>query len=194
MEQDEHAQKLHFLRHGISNFLAGIFFLVLGFQFPTNRIDVISAQRTSWTVGGVLILAAFSVIIAVFPVREGYKGWIERWEARRLSPILYTISMIQLAINFALFYVNNSVLLLTITGIFLLFVLAAVIYMLKKWNILKDIPRLMLATLAFNVLSVTLIFNNANKWQIIPYALIGISLLLVTIWRYAKVHMQSSEQ
>ena len=194
MGQAEHAQKLPFLRHGIANFLAGSFFLVLGFQFPTNGIDVTSAQRISWTVGGILILAAFSVIIAVFPVRKGYKGWVEKWETGRLSPVLYTISMIQLTINFALFYVNNSILLLTITGIFLLFVSAAVMYMLKKWNILKDIPRLMLATLAFNALSVTLIFNNASKCQIIPYALIGISLLLITIWRYEKVHMQSSEQ
>ena len=193
MEQAEHEQSLHFLRRGISNFLAGTFFLVLGFQFPTNGIDVNPAQLMSWIIGGALILAAFSVILAVFPVGKGCKGKVEKWETR-LSPVLYTISMVQLAINFASFYVNDSVLLLTITGIFLLVVSVAAIYMIKKRNILRDIPSLMLATLAFNALSVTSIFIGASKGQIIPYALIGISLLLITIRRYEKAHMQSSEQ
>jgi len=189
MEQAENGQSLHFLRHSVSNFLAGIFLIVTVLKFPTIGIDLKSAQFMSWIIGGVLILVAFSIIIAVFPVRKGYKGWIDKWGAR-LLPVLYTISVVQLAINAVLFYANDLILLLTITGIFLLVLLAAMIYMIKKRGVLSYIPTLMLATLAFNTLSIVLIYIEVNKWQIIPYAGIGILLLIRTIWRYEKEHMQ----
>jgi hypothetical protein len=188
MKQAENGQLLDFLRHGVSNFLAGIFLIVTVLRFPTIGIDLKSAQVMSWIIGGVLILAAFSIIVAVFPVCKGYKGWIDKW-APRLLPVLYTISVVQLGINAIMFYANNLLLLLTITGIFLLVLLAAMIYMIKKRNILNYIPTLMLATLTFNTLSITLIFIEVSKWQIIPYAGIGILLLIRTILRYEKEHM-----
>jgi len=189
MEQAENDQSLRFLRHGVSNFLAGIFLIVTVLRFPIIGIDLKSAQLMSWVIGGVLILAAFSIIIAVFPVRHGYKEWIDKWGAR-LLPVLYTVSVVQLAINTVLFYANDLVLLFTITGIFLLVLLAAMIYMFRKRHILSYIPTLLIATLTFNTLSITLMFLEISKWRVIPYAGIGILLLIRTIFRYEKEHMQ----
>ena len=189
MEQAEGEQLRRFLRHGISNFLAGTFFIVTGFRFTTDGIDVRSAQYMSWIIGGVLIFAAFSLMLAVFIGGRGYGERIEKW-GKRLEPVLYTVSMIQLIFNFVLLYVDNLVFLVTITGIFLLVVLVAVIYMTRRMHILDDIPSLMVATLMFVVVSVTLMFIGASMWQIIPYGLIGIALLLMTIRKYEKAHMK----
>ena len=177
-------------------YLAGIFLIVTVLQVPTipaGGTDVKFAQYMSWIIGGVFIIAAFSVILAVFPVGKGCRGWAEKLDTR-LLPVLYTISIIQLTINVALFYAKNLTLLFTITGIFLLVVVAAVMYMIRKRNVLNYIPTLMMATLTFNVLSITLLCIKVSNWQIIPYAGMGVVLLIRTMFRYGKVHMQKSEQ
>jgi len=192
MEQTENEQLLRFLRHGISSFLAGIFLIITVLQLPTiptSGIDVKFAQYMSWIIGGVFIIVAFSIILTVFPICKVYRGWAEKLETR-LLPVVYIISIAQLSINVALFYVKNLILLFTITGVFLLVVLVAMIYMIRKRNILNYIPTLMAATLTFNALSITLLFMKVSNWQIIPYSVIGIVLLIRTMLRYEKVHMQ----
>ena len=189
MDQAENDQSLHFLRHGVSSFLAGIFLIVTVLGFPTIAIDLRSAQLMSWIIGGTLVLAAFGIILAVFPVCEGYRQWVDKWGAR-LLPVLYTASVVQLAVNAVMLYANNLTLLLTVTGIFLLVLLAAMIYMIKKRSVLNYIPTLLLATLTFNTLSIALILIGVSRWQIIPYAGIGILLLVRTTLRYEEVHMR----
>jgi hypothetical protein len=66
--------------------------------------------------------------------------------------------------------------------------------MIRKRNIFNYIPTLMAATLTFNALSITLLFMKVSNWQIIPYAAMGIVLLIRTMFRYEKVHMQKGEQ
>lgn len=152
-----------------------------------------SAQCLSYIIGGTFIIVAFGIVIAAFPVGKAYTEKLETWEPQ-LLPVLYSISIVQLIINVALFYVSNSTLLFSITGIFLIVVLAALICMIKKRKVLNDIAPLMLATLVFNVLSIVLIFIEVNRWQVAPYLGIGIVLLIRTILIYEKVEKQRGEQ
>lgn len=188
---------LESLREAVSSFLAGSFFIVISLPFLSGGTDDKLAYYVSLVVGGLLIIVGLSEVVEVFLVGKSYGGKIEKWRKRVLAD-LYMVSWVQLGINVAVLYANGLVLLAVITGIFLLVVLAAMIYgmvrVIRQRNLLANIPFLLASALACNTLCIASVAFGLDRWVTISYGAVGIGLLLLTIRKYEKGHMAKGVQ
>jgi hypothetical protein len=129
------------------------------------------------------------IVVASIFFNDKWKQWIKKVEMRT-TPTLYTIILVQLVINEAKFYQTHEILLLSITGIFITLVLAAIFYMVVKVGVLKSVPSLLLGSLSFMMITMILMMIENSKLSILPYGVIGILLLILAIFRFDKLEKQ----
>lgn len=177
---------LNSIKIGSSYFLAGIFLIITVFQMPSTGSDINVVRWFTWLISGTFIITGTVVIVSLFPIKESFKEQIRKLESR-VAPTLYTISLVQLAINEAKFYQTHSILLLSITGVFIILVLIAIIYMVVKMGVLKHIPSLMLGSLTFIMITLILMMIENNRWSVLPYGIIGVALLILAILRWDQL-------
>jgi len=179
---------LNFIKQGVSYFLAGIFLIVTVFQMPSNVVDIKVIKGFTWVISAVFIIIGMIVVASIF-FNDKWKQWIKKVEMRT-TPTLYTIILVQLVINEAKFYQTHEILLLSITGIFITLVLAAIFYMVVKVGVLKSVPSLLLGSLSFMMITMILMMIENSKLSILPYGVIGILLLILAIFRFDKLEKQ----
>jgi hypothetical protein len=168
------------ITQGIAYFLAGSFLVGTIFsRQPANG----TLQPLDWlavSVGSVLILAGFSFILSVYPLRR-IGDYLKRSEPY-LLPLLFAITITEVVI--LLFDFHEIKPLFIATSIFIIFVLITIIFTSKF--VFTNVFSLIELSLIFNALAIILLLAGAEKIQIIIILILSFALLILAITKLDK--------
>ena len=175
----------HSLRLGIASFFAAGFLITNANGVQFSAADLGLVRFLALVLAGLMILAGFAILTALLCVPSWWKKGARKLELH-VTPILFTTASVQLLRYVYDLYRSGSSVMLWVAVGFCVLVLIVSVQLAVKEHVFQSVSLLLTASVAFNTLAALLVYARADRWQVLPYAVIGIVLVILASARYER--------